>query len=70
MNSISLSIQCALQKDIQPLVAVLEEHGSLLLEKGQDLATSYSCYKIYVSGFGKTNHNVTNDILRNTDLKF
>ena len=25
---------------------------------------------IYVTGFGKTDHNVTNDITRNTDLKY
>ena len=47
---------------IHYIVAVLEEHGSLFLEKDQDLAISYSCYKIYVTGFGNTYHNVTNDI--------
>ena len=55
---------------ISELATVLEEYGSLFHEKGQDLATSYSFYKIYVTGFGKTHHNVTNDILRNTNLKF
>ena len=25
---------------------------------------------LYVTGFGKTDHNVTIDILRNTDLKY
>ena len=55
---------------ISELAAVLEEHGSLFHERGQDIATSYSCYKIYVTGFGKTHHNVTIDILRNTNLKF
>ena len=31
---------------------------------------SYMATQLYVTGFGKTDHIVTIDILRNTDLKY
>ena len=30
----------------------------------------YVVYYVYVTGFGKTDHNVTFEISRNTDLKY